>query len=109
MRSMIRIKSDHDAKISFWPASGSVVSCQLSGWVVRMVEDRVPSGSASAASRSEASVSVYHADMYRVWICILRSSKTVSRKIEAILWIVVVGQVNCLSRLLSHTRIRMSK
>jgi hypothetical protein len=31
MRSIMRIKSDHDAKISFWPASGSVVSCQLSG------------------------------------------------------------------------------
>jgi hypothetical protein len=39
MRSMMRMKSDHDAKISFWPASGSVASCQLSGWVVRMVGD----------------------------------------------------------------------
>lgn len=52
MSSMIRMKSDHDAKISFWPASGSVASCQLSRWVVRMVEGWVPSGSASAASRS---------------------------------------------------------
>jgi hypothetical protein len=92
----MRIKSDHDAKISFWPASGSVVSCQLCGWMVQMLEERVPSGSASAASRSGGLMSVYHETMYKGWISILRSSKTVSRKIEAMVWIVVVGQVNCL-------------
>lgn len=52
------MKSDHDAKISFWPASGSVASCQLSRRVDRAVEGWVPSGSASAASRSEDSGSV---------------------------------------------------
>ena len=58
MSSIIRMKSDHDAKISFWPASGSVASCQLSRWVVLVVEGWVPSGSASAASRSGRRVSV---------------------------------------------------
>ena len=58
MSSIIRMKSDHDAKISFWPASGSVASRQLSRWVVCMVEGWVPSGSASAASRSGRRVSV---------------------------------------------------
>ena len=96
MSSIIRMKSDHDAKISFWPASGSVASCQWSRWVMGMVEGWVPSGSASAASCSEDRGLVFQADLYRRRDCILRRSKTVSRKIEAMVWIVVVGQVNCL-------------
>lgn len=41
MSSMMRMNSDHDAKISFWPASGSVAACQLSWrveWRVREMD-----------------------------------------------------------------------
>ncbi len=41
MSSMIRMKSAHDEKISFWPASGSVVVVVYQGDCLQVGADRV--------------------------------------------------------------------